>query len=469
MTDVLMLVIEGIIIAAFFAAIGLFRTPSRAKYGNMLAGAGMFCAVAMVLLEGKLNAAALVIVALALGSVAGWWVSLRVNMLQIPAMIGFQNGAGGFAAFLVSFVELTRGQSSIGEIGLISGILGIVVGAATFSGSMVASAKLAGLVRQKPIHLARHNLILAAIAAVLVACGAAAASLAGAALLYAASGLILFGLVLGVIFVIRIGGADMPVLISFLNAGSGMAAALCGMVIESRLLIACGAVVAASGTILTHMMCRAMNRDILNVLVAGDMKPSNADEAKTEPATGLPETAAADDSAQRPPLERALAALGESQSVVVIPGYGMALAHAQFEVVKIANLLEKQGKRVRFAIHPIAGRMPGHMHVLLAEAEVDPDMLFDLPEINDQFKETDFVLITGACDVVNPAAITVAGTPISGMPILAAHEAKRVLVCNLDDRPGYSGVDNPLYKNPKTIMMLGDAKASLTELLQSLG
>jgi len=392
----------------------------------------------------------------------GGLVAMRVNMIQIPAMVAFQHGAGGIAAFLVSFVELTRDQGELGLVAQLSGILGIIIGAATFSGSMVASAKLAGLVRQTPTLLPRHNIILLAILTGLVVFGVLAGSTAGSLLLAVSLALILLAIALGAVFSVRIGGADMPVLISFLNATAGVAAAFCGIIIQNRLLIACGATVAASGSILTHVMCRAMNRNLFRVLVAADLKPA-ASAAPSQRAAAAPREPAA-----KPPLERAVEAARIAQKIIIIPGYGMALAHAQFEVVKIANLLSKQGRSVRFAIHPIAGRMPGHMHVLLAEAEADPDMLFDLAEINSQFAETDLVIIVGACDVVNPAAIDVEGTPISGMPILAAHEAKSVVVCNLDERPGYSGVENPLYTSQKTILMLGDAKASLGQLLQAL-
>ena len=351
------------------------------------------------------------------------------------------------------------------------GVLGVVIGAATFSGSMVASAKLAGVVRQTPTIWPQHNRILAVNVVAIIALGVFAATAAGAPLLYASLALILLSILLGVVFAVRIGGADMPVLISFLNATAGLAASFCGIIIQNRLLVACGATVAASGSILTHVMCQAMNRNLLRVFVPTDLKPSTVaggiGQNATTPAPSSVAAAPAESSGQTP-LSRAVEAARSAQKVIIIPGYGMALAHAQFEVVKVANRLSQLGKEVKFAIHPIAGRMPGHMHVLLAEADADSDMLFDLPEINAEFPATDLALIVGACDVVNPAAIKVEGTPISGMPILAAYEAKQILVCNLDDRPGYSGVQNPLYTNPKTILLLGDAQASLSELRRAL-
>ena len=465
------LAIDFAIIVILFLAIGQFRSSQSARRGNITAAFVLLCAMGVVLFRHTPQEPAIVILALAAGSMAGCLVALRVNMIQIPSMVAFQHGAGGIAAFLISFIELTRDRPDVVLVEQLSGILGIIIGAATFSGSMVASAKLAGIVRQTPTILPKHNVILAAIIIGLVALGVLAISSSGAPLLYVSLALILLSILLGIVFAVRIGGANMPVLISFLNATAGIAASFCGIIIDSRLLIAFGATVAASGSILTHVMCQAMNRNLLKVLVAADLKaPKTASQNKNTKAPA-PSSATGEPSedANQTSLDRAVAVAKNAQKVIIVPGYGMALAHAQFEVVKIANLLKKQGKQVRFAIHPIAGRMPGHMHVLLAEAEVDPDMLFDLPEINSQFVETDFVLIAGACDVVNPAAITAEGTPISGMPILAAHEAKWVLVCNLDERPGYSGVENPLYTDPKTILMLGDAKTSLGHLLQALG
>ena len=286
--------------------------------------------------------------------------------------------------------------------------------------------------------------------------------------------LVLFSMLPGVVLSIRVGGADMPVLISFLNAASGAAAAFCGIIIQNRLLIACGAMVAASGTILTYVMCKAMNRDLFAVFAGIQVKPATVPiktpNGRSESAP--PQTTNVPQKLEKPqeqaPVFRGVKAVKNADKVIIIPGYGMALAHAQFETVRLANRLKEMGKEVKFAIHPLAGRMPGHMHVLLAEAEADPDTLFDLQEVNADFVETDLALIVGACDVVNPAATSVKDTPISGMPILAAHDAKRVLVCNLDGRPGYSGVDNPLYADPKTILMFGDAKTSLCRMLQGL-
>jgi NAD(P) transhydrogenase subunit beta len=412
---------------------------------------------------------ALVVAALLVGGLAGGLVAVRVNMLQIPAMVAFQHGAGGIAAFLISFVELMRERANATIVGQFSGMMGIVVGAATFSGSMVASARLAGITRQSPTVLPRHNGIIGCLVLLLLALAAGVRNSNGPAFLYSSLGLILVSIVLGAVFSIRVGGADMPVLISFLNATAGLAAAFCGIVVENRLLIAAGATVAASGSLLTHAMCRAMNRNLFEVFIPAVRAtvaevPRTAEIPPIAPGSTTEPTAAE----SHLPIPRAAEAARNATKIIVAPGYGMALAHAQFEVVKLANRLRDMGKEVKFAIHPIAGRMPGHMHVLLGEAEADPDMIYDMAEINSQFQTTDLAIVVGACDVVNPAARHAEGTSISGMPILAAHEAKQILVCNLDGGPGYSGVDNPLYTNPKAILLFGDAKASLVELLEAL-
>jgi len=273
-------------------------------------------------------------------------------------------------------------------------------------------------------------------------------------------------LLLGVLMVLPIGGADMPVVISLLNAFSGLAAAMTGFVLEKHLLIVVGSLVGASGTVLTRIMSKAMNRSLMNIILGG-VGGTVIKVTSSTPKAALPKT-----EAQEKPktgIPAAVEALKKAERVVVVPGYGMALAQAQFEVVKLTNFLEEQGKNVVFAVHPVAGRMPGHMNVLLAEAEVDYEKLLELEESNEEFPKTDVVMIIGACDVVNPAANDPSmDTPLSGMPILEASKAKSVIVCNLDARPGYSGVENPLYDDPKTLMLLGDALGTIKAIRSGL-
>lgn len=455
------------IILILVAGIAQFRTPRAARTGNLTAAAALLCAAVAVLYRHGVLEVPLVAVVAVLGSCLGGWVATRVNMIQIPAMVAFQHGAGGVAAFLVSFVELTRDSAEpLARTAEIAALLGLVIGAATFSGSLIASGKLANRLRQTPTLLPRHNGLLVANLGLLIVLGVWA-GWTGSANAVTSLALIVAAVVLGVLFAIRIGGADMPVLISFLNATAGLAAAFCGIAIGNRLLIACGATVAASGSILTHVMCRAMNRGLIGVFAG--LRPHVAaiprsPVAAATPAatTGIPVAKPVEPSAQAAELLRA------AGRIIIIPGYGMALAEASEEVVQLGEQLTALNKEVLFAIHPVAGRMPGHMHVLLAEAEVDYGKLRELKDVNGQFAQTDVALVVGACDVVNPAAIEASNTPISGMPILRADEARHVIVCNLDERPGYSGVPNPLYHNPKTILLLGDAKATVGKLRQQL-
>lgn len=457
--------------------ISQFRTPRGARFGNLTAAFALLCATAIVLVRQPPIAVSLLLIGAASGIAIGWLLAVRVNMIQIPAMVAFQHGMGGVAAVLVSFVELTRATGEpLAAMAEISAILGLAIGAATFSGSLIASGKLANRLRQTPVVLPNHNAVFASLAGAVVLLMIVAGVVSAPALMRLVCVLVIGAAVaLGIVVAIRIGGADMPVLISFLNATAGLAAALCGIAIGNRLLIVCGATVAASGSILTHVMCRAMNRHLLSILAGpwqqrqpgatATASPSPAKPAAVEPVAAPIQTPAAP-AEPADPFARALAITRSAQRVIIIPGYGMALAEAQEEVSHLADKLIGLGKEVVFAVHPVAGRMPGHMHVLLAEAEVDYGLIRELQDVNPQFAQADLALVVGACDVVNPAAIQRPDTPISGMPILLAHEAKNIIVCNLDARPGYSGVDNPLYQDPRTILLLGDAKATLARILQ---
>jgi NAD(P) transhydrogenase subunit beta len=476
------LVFDLLIILLLIVGIRLFHSPKGARAGNMINALALLAAFLLVLYRYKILAPGIVLMALLAGSAVGVIVAMQVNMIQIPAMVAFQHGAGGIAAFLVSLVELSRSTADLTSFGKISGVLGLIIGAATFSGSMIASAKLANKINQKPIVLPQHSILLLVVALLTLILGVFAGMLEPIPGMWLLLVLLALAILLGIVFSIRIGGADMPVLISFLNATAGAAAAFCGAVIQERLLIACGATVAASGSILTHVMCKAMNRSLFNVFAgtksasAGRAAPSmvlqaevaSEADAATEAKAAAVATAATESEAAQSSLKAALEKLTTAQKVVIIPGYGMALAQAQFKVVELARRLEGRGVVVKFAIHPVAGRMPGHMNVLLAEAEVDYDKLVEMETINPEFKSVDVALIVGSCDVVNPAAITQEDTPISGMPILMAQEAKSAIVCNLDERPGYSGVENPLYTLPTTIMLLGDAKTTLSDLIEGL-
>ncbi len=466
------LFIDFSVICILIGGIRLFREPRKARIGNLAAALAMLCAFGLVLYRHGILDGYTVTLSLIAGAIAGCTAAIGVNMIQIPAMVAFQNGAGGAAALFVSMVELMRDPHPEWIIWG-SGLLVLTVGALTFSGSMIAGAKLAGWMHQPPRILRAHDRLVLAAAAALLIVGAVSSTVPAGLVLVFYLGLILLAAVLGILISIRIGGADMPVLISFLNAMTGAAAALCGMVISNQLLIAFGAAVAASGTVLTRLMCKAMNRNILRVFWP-ERKEREDDSNGKAAVIAFPGQAAEPDTAREAGansdhlMETAVERILDARTVIIIPGYGMALAKAQQGVAALARKMTELGKEVKYAIHPVAGRMPGHMNVLLAEAGVDYDMLVEMDEINPRFGSTDLVLIIGACDVVNPAAIEVEGTPISGMPILMAHKAGHAVCCNLDTRPGYSGVENPLYEKPDTTLLLGDAGSTVQKLLEAV-
>ncbi len=460
------LLIDFSVIALLIFGIWQFREPLRAKHGNMTAALALFLAFILVLHRHGIVDIGTVVLALLVGATAGIALARAVSMIQVPAMVAFQHGAGGIAAFLVSLVELSRTIHALSLVSEISGVLGLAIGSLTFSGSMIASAKLAGKMVQAPQVLSHHNLFIVLNIAALVIIGALSLLVPADVAPYFFVLEIVFGICFGILLAIRIGGADMPVLISSLNATAGLAASLCGMVIENQLLIAFGATVAASGSILTYVMCKAMNRKIGKIIFPDYKREETV--ARTPTIAVQPPKAKAVPADAAALFPSAVTVLQAAEKIIIVPGYGMALAKAQQEVATLAQELTVMGKDVKYAIHPVAGRMPGHMNVLLAEAGVDYDMLVEMDVINPDFHATDLVIVVGACDVVNPAAIEVEGTPISGMPILMAHEAKKVICCNFDRKPGYSGVDNPLYDQENTIFLEGDAKKTIQLLQQSL-
>ncbi|MBU4426918.1 MAG: NAD(P)(+) transhydrogenase (Re/Si-specific) subunit beta, partial [Proteobacteria bacterium] len=372
---VINLLIDFAVIGILILGIWQFRAPRSARFGNLTAAFALLCAFGLVLSRNGIIDPGIVVISLLVGSAAGYSVARVVNMIQIPSMVAFQHGAGGIAAFLISFVELTRGAHELGLMNKISGILGLAIGSLTFSGSMIAAAKLANKMKQTPQILPAHSYLVLMNLLAILGLGIAALYVPSGTRLYLFLALIALSAAFGIIFSIRIGGADMPVLISFLNATAGLAAAFCGMIIENKLLIACGATVAASGSILTHVMCKAMNRSLFRVFVPISEKKKSAPASSDDiAATDLSGCDPSLDIRQVNPennFEKAIEIARDAKKVIIIPGYGMALAQAQFEVVSFAKKMIDMGKDVKFAIHPVAGRMPGHMNVLLAEADVD--------------------------------------------------------------------------------------------------
>jgi H+-translocating NAD(P) transhydrogenase subunit beta len=463
MTELTTIASDLMIIVLLFAGIYQFRFPRTARFGNLTAAIALGCAAGLVLYRNGVEDPAIVSAAVAAGSAAGWLVAAKVTMIQIPAMVAFQHGAGGVAAFLISYIELTRADAAVSAVGQASGLLGLAIGAATFSGSMVAGGKLANKIKQTPVVFPAHNLMLAGLALAVAGAGFGVYYTTDPPAPFAAA-MIALSIAFGIVFAVRIGGADMPVLISFLNAAAGLAAAFCGIITRNRLLVVCGATVAASGSILTQVMCRAMNRSLANIFIG----IRNQAASKQDATAATPSEAPAEEGNRDGAMARAIDALAAANRVIIIPGYGMALAQAQQKVKELYDLLESRGADVKFAIHPVAGRMPGHMNVLLAEVDVPYDRLREMEAINPEFSTTDAVLVVGACDVVNPAAITAEGTPIYGMPILRADEAKSVIVCNLDARPGYSGVENILYSRQNVNLLPGNAADTISRIIGGL-
>jgi len=367
------------------------------------------------------------------------------------------NGLGGAASLLIAVVSLAGGET--GRLAVLAAGLALAVGAVTLAGSLVAAGKLARILPQKVVVLPLHKVwTLLALALTLVLLFL----LPGTAVMLL---LLLASLLFGTLFSIRVGGADMPITISLLNSLSGVAGGIAGIAVGDPLLTAAGGIVGASGLILTQIMCRSMNRRLSAILMAAAPAKTAAPEAPAAPAAEEQPAPAAEEEA---PASHAFTPLAEAKDVIIVPGYGMALAQAQAKVKALADRLEANGARVRYAIHPVAGRMPGHMNVLLCEVDVPYDQLYEMDAINDDFAACDVAILVGANDTVNPAASTAEGTPIYGMPVLRADEAKDIIICNFDTRPGYAGVENPIYSRPNARLLLGDANDSLDVLLGEL-
>jgi NAD(P) transhydrogenase subunit beta len=440
--------------------------PTTAQMGNRVAAAGMLAAVIATFLEQQVAAAwILVLPAIAIGTVIGFAGARRVPMTAMPQMVAIFNGAGGGAAALVSMLEYLRatsaGGASVGEV--IAILLGLMIGAVSFSGSVVAFGKLQGLIDAKAFKYAGQQLVTGGLfAGMLLFALALIADAAG--IISAPTGLALglvglLALAFGVALVMPIGGADMPVVISLLNAYTGLAVAMAGFSIGNQMLIVAGTLVGASGTILTRLMSKAMNRSLTNVLFGAFGAATAATAgAKTDDGRTFREVSAED----------AAILLGYAQSVIIVPGYGLAVAQAQHNVRELADLLEAKGIEVRYAIHPVAGRMPGHMNVLLAEANVPYEKLFDMEQINEEFQRADVALVIGANDVTNPAARKDTTSPIYGMPILNVDQAQNIIVIKRSMKPGFAGIDNELYLDPKTGMLFGDAKEAVGRVVAEL-
>ena len=457
MSDTLYYILCGLCVGMVLLGINLMSKVKLSVKGNALSALAMVLAVGttVALTVAGYGTAFLVplAVALLIGCVVGIVGAAKAKMIAMPQIIALLNGLGGAASALVAGVTAIQGAATAFEA-LTAG-LALGIGALTLTGSLVAAGKLARILDAKPKFLPRHTLITGLLA---LGCLVAVVlqTLSGGWAIATA----LLALALGAVFVMRVGGADMPITISLLNSLSGVAGGIAGMAVNEPLLVVVGGIVGASGLILTQDMCKAMNRKLVAILtgkttVSAAPKPEEPKEilnAEPEQEKLTPEAAGAK--------------LREAKKVIIVPGYGMALSQAQGEVAALASTLESRGAEVKFAIHPVAGRMPGHMSVLLCEADIDYEKLFMMEDINEEFASCDIALVVGANDVTNPAANTAEGTPIYGMPVLNVEQAPMTVFCNFDTKPGYAGVPNPLYEADNVLLMLGDAKASVQQLLE---
>ncbi|MBV8375144.1 MAG: NAD(P)(+) transhydrogenase (Re/Si-specific) subunit beta [Candidatus Eremiobacteraeota bacterium] len=445
-------------IALFIYGLHELNSPATARRGNRLAMVGMAIALVAILVQTGVVGWWAIAVGVALGAIIGVVAAHKVKMTAMPQMVALYNGAGGGAAALISTVEFAvtrRGAAPIDIVIAVSLVLSLIIGSVSFAGSIVAFAKLQELMTGRPVTYAGQQIVNALILLAILALGVWFVVTLGALPIWAYAVLALAALLLGVLFVLPIGGADMPVVISLLNSCTGVAVAIAGFEINSVLLVICGALVGASGTILTVAMSKAMNRPLTNVLFGAFGATAGAEPAAGSGGPQQIRTASADDVAIM---------LAYAKKVIFVPGYGMAVAQAQHSVKALADQLEKRGVKVLYAIHPVAGRMPGHMNVLLAEANVPYNQLLDMEDVNPEFPTTDVALVIGANDVTNPAARNVTSSPIYGMPILDVDKASNVVVLKRSMRSGFAGIDNPLYEMPNTAMLFGDAKASVDGL-----
>jgi NAD(P) transhydrogenase subunit beta len=451
------------LVAASLFILGLKKlgSPASARNGNLIAAVGMLLAIVATMLDQHVLNYEMILVGLAIGSVIGTVIAYKVQMTEMPQMVGLLNGLGGASSALIAVAEFWRLLDSSQPIPLdvnISMLLDVLIGGVTLTGSFLAFAKLQGLISGTPITFPLQqpfNLLLLG------------SYLAGSAYLIRTPdslpvflGVVAVSLVLGVMFVLPIGGGDMPVVISLLNSLSGVAAAAAGFVVMNNMLIIAGALVGASGLILTEIMCKAMNRSLFSVLFSAFGSVSTA--------SGGAAAGASDQPVRSIDAEEGAMMLGYARSVVIVPGYGMAVAQAQHSVRELADQLERMGVDVKYAIHPVAGRMPGHMNVLLAEANVAYTQLYDMEDINPQFEQADVALVIGANDVVNPAARSDKNSPIYGMPILEVDRAKQTIVIKRGMSAGFAGVDNELFYKAKTTMLFGSAKDMVAKLVSEV-
>ena len=443
----------------YIVGLKMLGHPETARKGNLIAAFGMSLAIigTIFLYQGEVANLIyyLIAIAILIGTVIGWGIAKKVEMTKMPELVSIFNGMGGASAALIGLIEFNHYLGD--QISILTIIAGVIIGSISFSGSMVAWAKLNGTLN-KPIRIPSYNLINNVLLLALIAFGAYIVFTGADSQLYLY--LIFFAaLAYGVLFVMPIGGADMPVVISLLNSFTGLAAAFAGFLYGNMVMLTGGILVGSAGTILTLAMCDAMNRPLTSVIFGAFGEGTVSADPSLKSAKGnIKKTTPSD----------AAILMNYANQVVIVPGYGLAVAQAQHVIHELEVLLEKKGVKVKYAIHPVAGRMPGHMNVLLAETNVDYDKLIEMDDINSEFQNTDAVLVVGANDVVNPAAHNDPSSPIYGMPILDVEKAKSIIINKRSMNPGYAGIENELFFNQKTSMLFGDAKDVLTKLVHEL-
>ncbi|HIP83286.1 MAG TPA: NAD(P)(+) transhydrogenase (Re/Si-specific) subunit beta [Desulfocapsa sulfexigens] len=441
----------------FMLGIKKLSSPATAKFGNKLSMAGMLVAIAATLASPDIFGYTMIIIAIAIGAAIGGYAAIKVEMTSMPEMVALFNGCGGAASALVAMAEFTGHAGAFANFTMITLLLSVIIGGLTFTGSIIAYTKLQGIISTRPITYPFQQVVNAGI--VVLTVFLAYLVFQNPDNTFAFILIIILALGLGVLAVIPIGGADMPVIVSLLNSYSGLAVSMTGFALNNNALIIVGSLVGASGLFLTKIMCDAMNRSLANVLFgafgAVDDSVTDAGEGPAGSMKGIE-------------VEDVAIALENADSLIIVPGYGMAAAQAQHVTRELGDYLAEEGVDVRYAIHSVAGRMPGHMNVLLAEADVSYDQLYAMEDINDDFSTTDVVLVIGANDVVNPAAKTNPGSPIYGMPILEVDKSRTVVVLKRSMNVGFAGIENELFFKDNTMMLFGDAKASIQKLLSAV-
>lgn len=436
--------------------------------GNLISAVSVLLGIIITLIYKDIFSAWTVYIFMLIGVLIGSALALRVKMIQMPQLVALLNGVGGLASALVGTLSLLGIGNLINEYPVfvsVTSVLAIVVGLVTLFGSLVAAGKLHKLLPQKPVVWKNHSTVVTSFVVILICTIIYSAFTSNTSIVLFVS--IVISSLFGYAFAIRVGGADMPITISLLNSLSGVAGAIAGMAVNDLMLVSVGGIVGASGLFLTQIMCKAMNRSLSDILLG----KTSVDKSRTKADIQFVEESTEEEVHETEDnlliIKRDKGEIIRSaKSVIIVPGYGMALAQAQHLVRTLSDKFEENGAEVKFAIHPVAGRMPGHMNVLLAEADIPYEKLYEMDVVNEEFADTDLVIVIGANDVINPAARDAKDTPIYGMPVLNVDHAKEIFICNFDLQPGYAGVDNPLYKRKEGVyLLLGDAKESISDLI----